>query len=99
MSAWAFLSIARTATFSSGISFKLDHYRGARSQAAIFRAAAHEFARRGYDAAGVDRIAARAHVNKAMLYYHYGSKQGLYVEVLRDMFRAVGARTRAIADG
>ena len=73
--------------------------RGARSQAAIFRAAAHEFARRGYDAAGVDRIAARAHVNKAMLYYHYGSKQGLYVEVLRDMFRAVGARTRAIADG
>lgn len=73
--------------------------RGIRSQAAIFRAAAHEFAQRGYDAAGVDRIAARAHVNKAMLYYHYGSKQGLYVEVLRDMFRAVGARTRAIADG
>ena len=34
-----------------------------------------------------------------MLYYHYGSKQGLYVEVLRDMFRAVGTRTRAIADG
>lgn len=34
-----------------------------------------------------------------MLYYHYGSKQGLYVEVLRDMFRAVGARTRAIAEG
>lgn len=73
--------------------------RGARSQAAIFRAAAHEFAHRGYDAAGVDRIAARAHVNKAMLYYHYGSKQGLYVEVLRDMFRAVGTRARAIADG
>ena len=75
------------------------HSRGARSQAAIFRAAAHEFAQRGYDAAGVDRIAARARVNKAMLYYHYGSKQGLYVEVLRDMFRAVGARTRTIADG
>ncbi len=73
--------------------------RGARSQAAIFRAAAHEFAKRGYDAAGVDRIAARAHVNKAMIYYHFGSKQGLYVEVLRDMFRAVGSRTRAIADG
>ena len=73
--------------------------RGARSQAAIFRAAAHEFAQRGYDAAGVDRIAARAHVNKAMLYYYFGSKQGLYVEVLRDMFRAVGTRTRAIADG
>ena len=72
---------------------------GRSSQAAIFAAAAREFAERGYDAAGVDRIAARARVNKAMIYYHYGSKLGLYVEVLRDMFRAVGARARAIADG
>jgi TetR/AcrR family transcriptional regulator len=69
------------------------------SRPAIFQAAAHEFAQRGYDAAGVDRIADKARVNKAMLYYHYGSKQGLYVEVLRDMFRAVGTRTRAIAEG
>jgi AcrR family transcriptional regulator len=69
------------------------------SRLAIFRAAALEFAQRGYDAAGVDRIADRARVNKAMIYYHYGSKQGLYVEVLRDMFRAVGTRTRAIAQG
>lgn len=68
------------------------------SQAALFRAAAAEFAGRGYDAAGVDRIAARARVNKAMIYYHYGSKRGLYVAILRDMFREVGARTRAIAD-
>jgi TetR/AcrR family transcriptional regulator len=74
--------------------------RGGRdSQAAIFAAAAREFAERGYDAAGVDRIAARARVNKAMLYYHYDSKLGLYLEVLRDMFRAVGRRARAIADG
>jgi len=69
------------------------------SRPAIFEAAAHEFAQRGYDAAGVDRIADRARVNKAMLYYHYGSKQGLYVEVLHDMFRAVGTRTRTIAQG
>jgi AcrR family transcriptional regulator len=68
------------------------------SRPAIFQAAAHEFAQRGYDAAGVDRIADRARVNKAMLYYHYGSKQGLYVEVLREMFRAVGTRTRAIGE-
>src|SRR5688572_2992411 len=66
---------------------------------AIFTAAAHEFAERGFDAAGVDRIAARARVNKAMLYYHFGSKKALYIEVLRDMFRAVGVRARAIADG
>ena len=69
------------------------------SQMALFRAAAEEFAEQGYDAAGVDRIASRAGVNKAMLYYHFGSKRAIYVEVLRDMFRAVGARARAIADG
>ena len=69
------------------------------SHSAIFRAAAIEFSELGYDAAGVDRIAARAGVNKAMLYYHFGSKRALYVEVLRDMFRAVAARARAIADG
>jgi AcrR family transcriptional regulator len=68
------------------------------SQTAVFHAAAQEFAERGYDAARVDRIATRARVNKAMLYYHYGSKQALYVEVLREMFAALGGRVRAIAD-
>ncbi len=68
------------------------------SHAAIFAAATEEFSERGYDAAGVDRIAALARVNKAMLYYHFGSKRALYIEVLRDMFRAVGARARSIAD-
>ena len=62
-------------------------------------AAALEFSERGYDAARVDRIAASARLNKAMIYYHFGSKRGLYLEVMRDVFRAVGARARAIADG
>ena len=68
------------------------------SESAVFAAAAAEFSDRGFDAARVDRIAARAGLNKAMLYYHYGSKQGLYLAVLRDMFGAVSARARAIAD-
>jgi len=69
------------------------------SRAAIFRAAALEFAERGYDGAGTDRIATRARVNKAMLYYHFGSKGELYSAVVRDMFGAVGTRVRAVADG
>jgi len=69
---------------------------GSREQ--VFRAAAAEFAAHGFEAAGVDRIAAKARVNKAMIYYHFGSKLELYTEVLRDMFRAVGARARALAD-
>ena len=69
------------------------------SHAAIFAAAAEEFSERGFEAGGVDRIAAKARVNKAMLYYHFGSKRALYIEVLRDMFRAVSAKVRGIADG
>jgi AcrR family transcriptional regulator len=69
------------------------------SRSAIFRAAAQEFAERGYEAAGTDRIARRARVNKAMLYYHFGSKGELYSEIVRDMVGAVGARVRTVADG
>ncbi len=69
------------------------------SRTRVFDAATHEFAERGYEAAGVDRIAASARVNKAMIYYHFGSKLDLYREVLRHMLRAVGERARAIADG
>jgi AcrR family transcriptional regulator len=69
------------------------------SHAAVFAAAAHEFSERGFEAGGVDRIAARARVNKGMLYYHFGSKRALYVAVLRDVFSAVRARARRLADG
>lgn len=58
----------------------------------LFAAAATEFAARGFAGANVDRIALAARVNKAMLYYHFKSKAGLYHEVLRDMFQAVEAR-------
>jgi AcrR family transcriptional regulator len=69
------------------------------SHAAILQAAALEFSERGFDAARVDRIAARARLNKAMIYYHFASKDGLYLAVLRSVFSTAGARARAIADG
>jgi TetR/AcrR family transcriptional regulator len=61
----------------------------------LFAAAATEFAARGFAGASVDRIAAVARVNKAMLYYHFQSKANLYGDVLRDMFQAVAARLAA----
>ena len=65
----------------------------------ILLAAAAEFAARGYAGARVDRIARRARVNKAMLYYHFGSKQALYRTLLRRTFAEAGARLAAVADG
>jgi len=63
----------------------------------ILAAAAVEFAERGFAGARVDRIARRARVNKAMLYYHFKSKQGLYHRLLRQIFTLAADRLREIA--
>ena len=67
------------------------------SRSAIFDAAASEFAARGYAATGVDEIARRAGVNKAMIYYHFKSKDGLYRAILHDVFGSVADRLAQIA--
>ncbi|MCC7417132.1 MAG: TetR/AcrR family transcriptional regulator [Acidobacteria bacterium] len=64
----------------------------------ILDAATREFAERGFAGARVDRIARRAGVNKAMLYYHFRSKQTLYRRLLRRAFSQAGARIQRIAD-
>ena len=71
---------------------------GAGTRQRLFAAAATEFAARGFAGANVDRIADAARVNKAMLYYHFGSKSHLYGEILRDMFGAVAARLATSVD-
>jgi TetR/AcrR family transcriptional regulator len=63
----------------------------------IFRAGCQEFAAKGFAGASVDRIAAAAGVNKAMIYYHFKSKAALYREILNDMFAAVAARLDSMA--
>ena len=70
----------------------------AASRARILAAASGEFAARGFDGAKVDRIAARAKLNKAMLYYHFKSKAALYREILLDMFETVSAAVRDAVD-
>jgi AcrR family transcriptional regulator len=64
----------------------------------ILAAAAVEFSTRGYAGAGVERIARRARVNKAMIYYYFGSKQTLYRTLLRQTFERVAGRLQAAAD-
>lgn len=59
------------------------------TQQAILAAATHEFARHGLDGARVDRIAARANVNKRMLYYYFGQKEALFLAVLEGAYRRI----------
>lgn len=66
------------------------------SKARVFEAAAEEFAAHGFAGAKVDRIAARARVNKAMIYYHFTNKAALYRAVVGDMFAATAARLREL---
>ena len=68
----------------------------AESRARLLEAAAGEFAARGFDGAKVHRIAARARVNKAMVYYHFANKAALYREILRDVFGAAADAVRAV---
>ena len=49
----------------------------------ILDAALHEFSAKGIAGARVEAIATRANVNKRMLYYYFGSKDGLFREILR----------------
>lgn len=58
----------------------------------ILNTAVQIFAEVGFAGARVDEIARRAHVNKAAIYYHVGSKEALYAQVLQEMFSDLSER-------
>lgn len=58
----------------------------------LLAAAVELFARHGFHGTSIRDIAARAGVNVAAGHYHYGSKDGLYVAVLRAQFAEVRAQ-------
>ena len=64
----------------------------------ILRTALELFAARGYDAVGVQEIAATAGVTKPTLYHYYGSKEGLLDVVLQTYFDPLIRRVAAACD-
>lgn len=58
----------------------------------ILAAAAEVFAEKGFGETRVDEVAARAGVNKAMLYYHVGGKEELYAAVVSRVLDGVLSR-------
>ena len=59
----------------------------ARTMAGILAVATKEFAAKGLSGARIDAIAEATHTSKRMIYYYYGSKEGLYVAVLEESYR------------
>lgn len=57
-----------------------------RTRADIIEAARIEFADKGLSGARVDEIAARTRTTKPTIYYHFGSKEGLYLAVLERAY-------------
>jgi AcrR family transcriptional regulator len=67
----------------SGRSRKPDAERTRRE---ILAAARQEFSEHGLSGARVDAIAARMRTNKRMIYYYFGSKEGLYLATLEQVY-------------
>jgi len=57
-----------------------------KSRQAILSAAEAEFAEKGFFGTRVDEIAAAAQINKRMIYAYFGDKEGLYKQVLFQVY-------------
>jgi AcrR family transcriptional regulator len=66
------------------------------TRAKILEAALSEFSEQGLPAASTDDIAERCGVNKRMIYYYFGSKEGLYLAALESVFENLVAREREV---
>ena len=60
-----------------------------RTKANIIEVAAAEFGEKGLACARIDEIAAATQTSKRMIYYYFGSKEGLYLAVLEESYRRV----------
>lgn len=60
-----------------------------RTKANILQVAASEFGEKGLAGARIDEIAAATQTSKRMIYYYFGSKEGLYLAVLEEEYRRV----------
>jgi AcrR family transcriptional regulator len=63
-----------------------------RTRLDIMRVAREEFAEHGLSGGRVDAIAARTQTTKRMIYYYFGSKEGLYLAVLEEAYREIRSR-------
>jgi TetR/AcrR family transcriptional regulator len=70
---------------TSGPAASREARSGDATRAAIFREAVRLFAERGYAGTSVRDISDASGVSTPVIYYHFGSKDGLYETVKRDL--------------
>ena len=64
----------------------------------ILKAAEAEFSELGLAASRVDSIAAKAGLNKQMIYAHFGSKDGLYTAVLQEVYSRISRNEALVSE-
>ena len=62
----------------------------------ILQEAIVEFVQQGLSGARVDAIAERIHTSKRMIYYYFGSKEQLYIEVLEKLYGDIRNTERSL---
>ena len=67
-----------------------------RTRQLILDAARQEFVEHGLAGARVEAIAARTNTVKRMIYYYFGSKEGLYLAVLEQAYAAIRSAEQAL---
>ena len=64
---------------------------------AILRAATKVFARHGFAGGRIEQISKAAKSHDRMIYYYFGSKEGLFIAVIEDTYRRFNEAEQALA--
>lgn len=67
-----------------------------RTKRDILDVALREFATNGLSGARIDELAAQTRTSKRMIYYYFGSKEGLYLAVLEEAYRRIREDERTL---
>lgn len=70
----------------------MPQQRSEETRQGILQAALDSFSRQGYDAASVAEICALAGVSKGAFYYHFPTKQGLFLALIEDWLKNLDRR-------
>ena len=73
--------------------------RRASTRRRLIDASLDVFARKGFHAASLEEIAAKAGVSKGAVYYNFSSKEDLFLELLEEQFHRILDNVRAASEG
>lgn len=68
---------------------KVRRRNAAQTRENILRVATAEFSAHGFSGARIDEIAGLTSTTKRMIYYYFGSKEGLYLAVMESAYRVI----------